>query len=226
MPAPSPRRETLALALFENGNVKMDPAGHRLKLHEENPDAPMSPYFFDLRTPDNPKPGSHTLTDELVREIGYEMFALLVEDGVEFDAVAGAPVAGNPFARVMANEAELTLVELMKEEAGGKRRISGVVQSDALDRLVEVVLVDDLITGAHTKREAISVMRERTLNVRHVVVLIDREQGGKEALAAEGITLHAVFTVSKLIDIYYTHGKITAAQYGAAQVYLANERPK
>jgi orotate phosphoribosyltransferase len=47
--------------------------------------------------------------------------------------------------------------------------------------------------------------------VRDVVVLVDRQQGGREELAARGITLHAVLTVSDLLDSLVRHGRITDA---------------
>lgn len=58
--------EDLALKLFDIGAVQF--GEFKLKLHEKNPDAPLSPIFFNFRTPDNPKPGP--LTDEVLDLVG------------------------------------------------------------------------------------------------------------------------------------------------------------
>jgi hypothetical protein len=41
--------------MFNSGAMEFKPK--KLKHHEKDPGAPPSPYFFNIRTPDNPKPG-------------------------------------------------------------------------------------------------------------------------------------------------------------------------
>ncbi len=45
-------QERLAERLFNEDVIKF--GGFKLKLHEKNPEAPLSPIFFNLRTEDNP----------------------------------------------------------------------------------------------------------------------------------------------------------------------------
>jgi orotate phosphoribosyltransferase len=63
-----------------------------------------------------------------------------------------------------------------------------------------VVLIDDIITDGASKLEAIAPLEEAGLVVRDLVILVDREQGGRELLAARGYTLHAVLTISQCFD--------------------------
>jgi len=43
-------------------------------------------------------------------------------------------------------------------------------------------------------------------------VLIDREQGGAAELAARGVRLHAVFTLTQMLDGLAEAGKLAATQ--------------
>ena len=43
------------------------------------------------------------------------------------------------------------------------------------------------------------------LKVSDVVVLIDREQGGASRLAADGLRLHAAFTLSFILEVSAAH---------------------
>jgi uridine monophosphate synthetase len=78
---------------------------------------------------------------------------------------------------------------------GTRRRIEG--QFKAGER---VVLIDDIITDGASKLEAIAPLEEAGLVVKDLVILVDREQGGRELLAARGYTLHAVLTISQCFD--------------------------
>src|SRR3972149_2470184 len=103
-------REVLLHALWELGAVKTEehpPAvqwgnerGFLLKAHEENPNLPLSPFFLNLRTPDNPKPGP--LTPDVVQLIAKAMHTLARQFSIAYDAVAGIPNAGDPFAEQFA----------------------------------------------------------------------------------------------------------------------------
>ena len=74
-----------------------------------------------------------------------------------------------------------------------------------------VVVVDDLVTTGGSKLEVIAPLSDAGLAARDVVVLVDREQGGREELAARGLSLHAVLTLSTLLDILVKNGRITDA---------------
>ncbi|MCX7031784.1 MAG: hypothetical protein NTU62_16905, partial [Spirochaetes bacterium] len=47
--------------------------------------------------------------------------------------------------------------------------------------------------------------------VKDIVVLVDREQGGAEELAAHGYALHAVLTLGRLLDALVRRGAVDAA---------------
>ena len=216
----TPRLVKLADHLFALGAVKF--GAFKLKKHEREPDAPLSPYFFNLRTPENPKPGP--LDPEIVGTIAEEIFELLRNADVYFDFVAPVPNAGAPIGAALAAHSETEVIPLLKREQGGKRRVTGIVDGFEVREGAPTVVIDDLVTEADSKLETIDVLRGAGLEVAHVAVLIDREQGGRSELARAGCTLHAVFTVRELLDYYYATNAIDATKYEEAIAYLAAER--
>src|SRR3989344_4810594 len=94
-------RYDLAIALLDDGAVLTAASCHplvverkgqngkergfKLKLHEKNPLAPLSPFYLNLRTPDNPKPGP--LTPEVVDLGAYCMLLLARRRKLEYDVV-------------------------------------------------------------------------------------------------------------------------------------------
>ena len=85
-----------------------------------------------------------------------------------------------------------------------------------------MLLVDDLITKADSKIEAANVLEKNDLVVRDIAVLIDRQQGGKEALIQSGYRLHSVFNIMEMLHIYLDIGKITQERYNETVEYLRN----
>ncbi|MEK7202246.1 MAG: hypothetical protein AAB669_01820 [Patescibacteria group bacterium] len=208
----TPVQEELALQLFDIGAVKF--GAFELKLHETQPDAPLSPIYFNLRTPDNPKPGP--LIPAVMELIGRVMYGeeSRVRLGASYEYIAGIPNAGDPFARAFCEASpwgirrdQLRYFE--KAHDGEMRQIGqliGVVRSGC-----DVLLIDDLLTKADTKLEAMQSVRATGAKVYGVLVLIDREQGGKKQLEKAWCPSHAIYKLSDLLDLYYDRGRISLA---------------
>ena len=75
-----------------------------------------------------------------------------------------------------------------------------------------VLMVDDLITKGTAKLEALKPLTDEGLIVKDILVLIDREQGGATELAQRGVALHAVFTLSQMLDELVAAGKLAPAK--------------
>ncbi len=223
----------LARSLHEVGAIQLRQEGEegfRLKIHQKHPDAPLSPIFLNLRTPDNTTHSEGTLTPEVVAQVGTEMYDLVDRKNLLFDQVAGIPNAGVPFADAFAAVAEerfepVSKVVLHKEGAGDARRITEQVDGSYLTG-DWVLLEDDLITHAGTKLEAVAAVRGADLNVSDLVVLVDREQGGVEEVQKIGVETHAIFQLSEMLDLYLEEGRITPEIYQEIQDYLQADSRK
>lgn len=144
-----------------------------------------SRYYVDVKA---------AMTDpETLRAIAKEM-AIHAQG---FDAVAGMELGAVPIATAVSLEAGLPLMMIRKGERkhGTGNRIEG--PSPAGKR---VFVVEDVTTSGGSTVEAVKVLREAGATVTDASVVVDREAGGVEALAAADVNLHPLATVRQLLD--------------------------
>jgi orotate phosphoribosyltransferase len=113
-------------------------------------------------------------------------------------ALAAVPLGACPLvsaAALLAAQQGRTLDVLFvrpeRKDHGTGQRIEG---AQNLEERRRVVLVEDVVTTGGSSRAAIEALRGAGLEVLHVLALVDRLEGGREALAAAGVGLRAVFT--------------------------------
>ncbi|MCD6149933.1 hypothetical protein J7J13_04090 [bacterium] len=198
-----------------------------LKLHEINPDAPLPPFYLNLRDRNNPKPGS--LVDSDYISIARCIFRTISEKGgnIVFDAIAPILRAGDPIVKAMMRIEEMTdinqgdyrIIMLAKEEHNDKRKIVPLpgFKYKSGER---VLLADDLVTRADTKFEAIRAIESEGSVIVGLVVLVDRQQGGREQLKKAGYDLISCFTIGELFDYYRATGKINEDKYQECIDYI------
>jgi len=170
-----------------------------------------SPIYIDLRLlPSYPR---------LLREVAAALARVAVT--LPFQRIAGIPYAGLPIGVALSLEMDRPLIYPRKEvkEHGTRKAIEGEYKSGET-----VLVVDDLVSTGGAKIEAIEPLQAAGLEVHDVLVLIDREQGGKEELAARGYTLHSLFTLSQMLDMLAKHSKITNKQAAKVREYLRGNR--
>jgi orotate phosphoribosyltransferase len=63
-----------------------------------------------------------------------------------------------------------------------------------------VCLVEDVVTSGGAALQAVEALRDAGLECATAVCVVDREEGGREALAARGVTLHGLFTSTELLQ--------------------------
>ena len=61
------------------------------------------------------------------------------------------------------------------------------------------------------------------MSVRDVVVLVDRQQGGRELLEKANIQLHSIFTIRELLEILSANGRLKKAKYEEVIAYLESD---
>ena len=228
--APPKKLSHFARRLLSIGAVKIDTKmGFKLKLHQTNPTAPLSPYYFNLRIANN-KGGPLTYTE--VNDVGSFFYEYLKEHAIEYQGIAGVPRAGEPFAKALQEIVchgspegySLPLLTLEKEEGETGRKIGKVIKTQDLPRGSRVLLLDDLITRADSKKEAVDQLRNAEFEVTDILVFLDREQGATAELKKSGITLHSIATVSSLLKIYEDEHFITPQDVAKIRVYMATNQ--
>ena len=149
----------------------------------------ISPYYIDLRIIPSFPDAFQKICDFYAHYIRKEV------DDRSFDRIVGIPVAGIPFAALMAYSLKKPFLYVRKGVRlhGRQRRVEGILVPG--DR---VLLVDDLITsGLSLKKTAKTVTAEGGV-VKDAFVLIDRQEGGEERLAKDGIKLHALLNADEV----------------------------
>ncbi|MBN1580771.1 MAG: orotidine-5'-phosphate decarboxylase [Anaerolineae bacterium] len=140
-------------------------------------------------------------------------------ESLEFDRMAAIPYAALPIGTAVSLQTGIPIVYPRKETKsyGTKRAIEGVFEPGEC-----VVVLDDLITTGGSKIEAIAPLQSAGLQVRDIVVLIDRENGGAGTLAQKGYQLHAVLTLHQILDVLAERGKISHKQRQTVLDWLTN----
>ncbi|HXJ78376.1 MAG TPA: orotate phosphoribosyltransferase [Candidatus Methylomirabilis sp.] len=170
-----------------------------------------SPFYIDLRVVIS--------FPDVLETIGALMAAEVTRCGA--DRIGGIPYAGLPLAVAASLAARLPLIYPRREEKGygTRRRIEGQFESGE-----RVILIDDIVTDGASKLEAIQPLEEAGLIVKDLVILIDREQGGRELLAAKGYTLHAILTISQCFDQWEREGLVDAEVLRRSRDFLRSTR--
>jgi uridine monophosphate synthetase len=166
-----------------------------------------SPIYLDLR-----RLVSHPPVLRRVAQAYAEVLA-----GLKFDRLAGLPYAALPIATAISLEMECPLIYPRREakDYGTRAAIEGDFNPGET-----AVVIDDLATTGGTKLESIEKLTAAGLKVRDIVVLVDREQGAGEALAAAGYRLHAIAPLRGLLAVWRQSGAISAAQADEVEAFL------
>jgi orotate phosphoribosyltransferase len=129
---------------------------------------------------------------ELLREVAEALVALLPADA---EAVAGLELGGIPLATMASQISGLPALFVRKEakDYGTRRLAEG---GDVAGRRLAVV--EDVVTSGGQLVKSCTALRELGAEIVAVLCVIDREQGGSTNLAAEGLELRSVFTMSQL----------------------------
>ncbi len=117
----------------------------------------------------------------------------LVPDGV--DRVAGTELGAVALATALALECDLPFVIVRKaaKPYSTERMIEGELEAGE-----RVVLVEDVVTsGAQAIKAAVHLVEAGAI-VDRIVAVVDREQGGRAAMAEAGFELSALFTRTEL----------------------------
>ena len=128
----------------------------------------------------------------LLRDI-VDAMVPLVPAGTE--GLAGLELGGVPLATMLSSVTGLpaSFVRKQPKKYGTERVCEG---GDVAGR--RLVIIEDVVTtGGQIVLSAQDLRSEGAL-VEHAVCVIDREGGGSDVAAAEGITLHPLFTMREL----------------------------
>ena len=166
-----------------------------------------SPVYLDLR---------RLVSFPAVLDLAVEAYIdTLVK--LDYDFLAGVPYAALPIASVAASKLKQPMVYPRKEvkQHGTGQLVEGVFREGQ-----RVVMVEDVITSGGSLLTTRDALQGVGLVADQAVVLVDRQQGGIQALAQQGITAHAVLTFNQILDVLRKEEKIDQETYELVVNYL------
>ncbi|MEM7737408.1 MAG: orotidine-5'-phosphate decarboxylase [Deinococcota bacterium] len=136
------------------------------------------------------------------------------------DLVAGVPYGALPIGTAVSLVANLPLVYPRKEVKthGTKQQVEGKYEAGQ-----HVSVIEDLVTSGGSVLHACEQLEAEGLIISNVIVLIDREQGGRDNLEQAGYTLNAVFTITDVLDSLLHQNLMSQADYDSVTSYLAQK---
>lgn len=200
MPELTPHLTSLANELLEAGCIKFGEFTLKSGLK--------SPIYIDLRR--------IISYPSLLEKIGQAYLPILKD--LQFARLAGLPYAAIPIATAVSLQGNYPMIYPRKEVKtyGTKAEIEGEFNAGET-----VVVIDDLATTGGSKFEAIEKLTAVGLLVKDVVVLVDRQSGAKESLEQAGYSMHAVLTITQLLDHWEKTGKVAKDKITETRKFLA-----
>jgi orotate phosphoribosyltransferase len=164
----------------------------------------LSPYYIDMaRLLSNPK--------ELctITEIAAQKICQITKSSA-LTKLASIELKGALIVPNIACKVNLPCVIVRKEEKayGTTGRIAGA----DVEKGDKILFIDDVISEGLSKIEGIKPLQELGAEVKHILVIVNREQAGKEKMEKEGYTVHALAKVSEIVTSLQKNGKISTEQ--------------
>lgn len=166
-----------------------------------------SPFYVDLRPlASDPK---------ILKNLANYLLEMLPLDN--FDLICGVPYAALPMATAMSLESYIPLIIKRKEAKsyGTKKLIEGIYQKGQ-----NCLLVEDVITSGKSLLETIPEIEQEDLKVSDIVVVLDREQGGKQLLESRGYRVHTLFNISEVCGVLQETGELSDEEVKRIQDFL------
>ena len=135
-----------------------------------------------------------------------------------FQLVAGVPFGGLHLATAFSLRARVPLIYL-RTRRPKSAQIEGLYEPGQA-----VLIIDDLITGGHSIVDTAERLEKAGLQARDALVLVDRQQGGRQRLKRHGINLISVLTLEVALNYLMSSGKISEEWYRRSLDYLKANR--
>ncbi len=134
--------------------------------------------------------------------IGDLLLSAIEQNDPNAEAVGGMTLGADPLLTAITiashrKSQPLNAIIVRKDPKGhgtqNQLEIAGAIPAKA-----NIAVVDDVITSAGSTIKAIHALRESGFHVEHAFCVVDREAGGRKALAEMGVSLTALFSLSEL----------------------------
>ncbi|MCK4439588.1 hypothetical protein KAU85_01260, partial [Candidatus Bathyarchaeota archaeon] len=167
----------------------------------------LSPYYIDLScllsSPEDFCCVVDVVADEIKRIMSFD----------KIDKLASIELKGALLLPSIACRLELPCVVVRKAQK--KYGVTGRIAGGTVVRGEHILFFDDVVTDGMSKVEGMKPLEEFGAQVNHVMVVVDREQGGKENIEKSGYKFRALATISELVKCLLQFSYIPEEQANA-----------
>jgi len=170
-----------------------------------------SPIYVDLRVLLSYPESMAVIAEELVK----------VVKKLKPEVIAGAETAGIPLATAISLKTKIPMIYVRKKPKtyGTMELVEGILKKGQ-----KVILVDDMATNAFSKLQFVEGIRYGGGIVNDVLIVLDREQGGVEALAKENVKLNSLITLKELLSYMKENNMIDEKKFNEILIYLKQNK--
>ncbi len=147
-----------------------------------------------------------TMSPEGQLLIGRAALAALRGSGWQFDAVGGLTLGADPIAYAIAHSSALAaergdgaMIRAFTVRKEAKQHGTGKLIEGPFSSGDRVVVVEDVITTGGSALKAVEALRAAGGTIVGVLALVDREEGGREAIEAAGLAVLSLVPASALL---------------------------
>jgi len=171
-----------------------------------------SPFYIDLMCLLSSPEDFQCIVDVVVDEVKG------ILSSRKIDKLASIELKGALILPSVAVKLNLPCLVVRKEtkEYGVTGRIAG----GEVKKGEHILFIDDVITDGKSKLEGIKPLLQGGAEVETVLVVIDREQGGKQTLEKLGFQLHALATLSEIVQSLANTRKISGEEAKTVLTYI------
>lgn len=173
-----------------------------------------SPVYINLRKLIS-SPSALQATVEVMIEEVRTLQSMRNPRVAHYDLVAGVPFGGLLLATAYSLLTGVPLLYLHPAKDGESTVIEGTYTAGQT-----VLIIDDLITGGSSVIQTAARLEAEHLMVEDALVLLDRQQGGRERLKRAGINLASILTLEAVLHYLGGSHKISGEWYHKSIEYL------
>jgi orotate phosphoribosyltransferase len=151
-----------------------------------------SPYYIDLsRVLSVPK---QLCT---IAEVASEKIMEIAKEE-KIDKLSSIELKGALIVPSIACQLNLPCVIVRKEEKG--YGVTGRIAGADVKKGDNILFFDDVVSEGLSKIEGLKPLHQLGANVKHLLVVVNRQHGGKENLEKLGYRVHALATITEIVD--------------------------
>jgi len=164
----------------------------------------LSPYYIDLAGLLSAPRELCNIADAAAGQIRK----LMLTESI--DKLASIELKGALILPSIACKLDLPCVVVRKEDK--TYGVTGRIVGASVGKGDHILFFDDVVSEGLSKVEGMKPLKELGADVAHLMVVVDREQGGRENLERLGYKVHALAKVSELVDSLRQSASISRQQ--------------